>query len=92
MGENSCYWDENTIKDVKNPDMRRFIETNDMEVSYDDITGDDTWEWFGSCVLPGPIPPERIRLFDDPHLKKVANKSPVNVVVSYLRQRIYGIC
>jgi hypothetical protein len=60
MDEESCWWKDRSIDSDLPPLLKAAIMRNGFEINYSDISGEDTWSWFGTCVFEGPIDISRI--------------------------------
>jgi hypothetical protein len=58
MDEESMWW--KTPEEIGIEGLKYKVALNDGEIAYSDVTGCETWDWFGTCVVQGPIPIWRI--------------------------------
>ena len=57
----TAWWKDRDVEKLEEyPEL--FQKSNEGEILLNDITGEDTWSSTGTCVVKGPIPPERIKL------------------------------
>lgn len=62
METNTMWWKDRDVEKIKNSTLKNILKNNDCLLFYSDVTGEDTWDWFGTCVVEGPISIDRIKL------------------------------
>ena len=64
MDYDQCWWKDRDINRISDVELKSYVTRNNGELAYEDIIGEDTWDFFGTCVLEGPIPPDRMKFMN----------------------------